>query len=128
MTTTITLPFPPTVNTYYRHVVIGKAPRTLISEPGRRYREAVKARVAESRFDPLQGLLSVSVEVWVPDRRKRDVDNLSKALLDSLTHAGVWSDDSQVDDLRIYRARDGLGQLLIGGMVKVHITEVGVNG
>jgi Holliday junction resolvase RusA-like endonuclease len=47
----------------------------------------------------------VVVEVYVPDRRKRDLDNLHKGILDSLTHAGVWGDDSQIDDLRIYRAR-----------------------
>lgn len=124
----ITLPWPPTVNTYYRHVVIGRSPRTLISEAGRRYREAVNTLVASTAPKRLEGDLTVHVEAWMPDRRKRDLDNLSKALLDSLTHAGVWSDDSQIDDLRIYRARDDGGQLLIGGMVKVHITEVGANG
>ena len=114
----VTLPWPPTVNTYYRHVVIGKAPRTLISESGRRYREVVKGLVATMAPKRLEGDLSVQIEAWFPDRRRRDLDNVLKALLDSLTHAGVWHDDSQVTDLRITKAP------LIGGMVKVQIKEV----
>ncbi|WP_288081846.1 RusA family crossover junction endodeoxyribonuclease [Pseudomonas sp.] len=114
----MTLPWPPTVNTYYRHVVIGRAPRTLISEAGRRYREAVKAQVAGQVENALQGDLEVFVEAWFPDRRRRDLDNLLKSLLDSLTHAGVWQDDSQIIDLRIRKAP------LVGGMVKVEIKEV----
>ena len=35
----ITLPFPPSMNTYWRHVMVGKHPRTLISEKGRIYRK-----------------------------------------------------------------------------------------
>lgn len=40
----------------------------------------------------------------MPDRRRRDLDNMPKALFDGLTHAGVWTDDSQIDDLRIVRS------------------------
>jgi crossover junction endodeoxyribonuclease RusA len=114
----ITLPWPPTVNTYYRHVKIGNAPRTLISEPGRRYREAVRALVAESKTNALEGDLALEVEAWFPDRRRRDIDNVLKSLLDSLTHAGVWKDDSQITDLHIWRAPT------VGGMVKVTVREV----
>lgn len=123
MKTEITLPFPPSVNRYYRSPRSGPlAGRTLISEEARKYRAAVCSLVAESKLGgPMEGLLRVSVEVFVPDRRKRDLDNLGKSLFDSLTHAGVWGDDSQIDDLRIYRARDDKGALIIGGMVKVAV-------
>ena len=126
MKTEITLPFPPSVNRYYRSPRSGPlAGRTMISEEARKYRAAVCTMVAESKTaGPLQGLLRVVVEVFVPDRRKRDLDNLHKGILDSLTHAGVWGDDSQIDDLRIYRARDEAGNLIIGGMVKVMVERI----
>lgn len=38
-----------------------------------------------------------------PDRRKRDLDNLLKSLLDGLEGAGVFKDDAQIDDLQIVR-------------------------
>lgn len=41
---------------------------------------------------------------WVPDNRRRDLDNLLKAALDAIVKAGLLVDDSQVVDLRIYRA------------------------
>ena len=50
-----------------------------------------------------------------PDRRRRDLDNLLKALLDSMTHAGVMQDDALIEDLRVYWADE------VGGMVKVTI-------
>lgn len=48
------------------------------------------------------------VELWVrfPDRRRRDVDNVAKAVLDS-ANGVLWDDDSQVVELSIRRAVDG---------------------
>jgi len=43
-----------------------------------------------------EGWLAVEATFTPPDRRGRDVDNLAKALLDALQHAGVMRDDSQV--------------------------------
>lgn len=47
--------------------------------------------------------LAVEVEAYPPDRRRRDLDNIGKALLDSLEAASVFEDDGQIDDLRIVR-------------------------
>lgn len=110
MTTRITLPWPPSVNRYYRNV----AGKTLISAEGRAYRSAVVNLLAESRTaPPMAGSVGVDIEAFMPDKRRRDLDNLLKGLLDALTHAGLWLDDSQVVDLRIRKAPT------IGGMVKV---------
>lgn len=108
---TITLPWPPTVNTYYRSV----NGRAIISEKGRAYRKAVADQVLIQRgAKHLDGRLSVAIEAFPPDKRKRDLDNICKAVLDSLTHAGVWLDDCQIDEL-------GVKRMTIGGMVKVTV-------
>lgn len=93
------LPFPPSVNHYYRRV----GPRTLISREGRRFRDRVCALLAVRRVDPLAGPLTVEIEIYPPDRRRRDIDNVQKALLDALQHGGAYRDDSQIEDLRIKR-------------------------
>jgi len=66
-----------------------------------------------------EGRLAVQVEVQPPDRRRRDIDNLGKSLFDSLQHAGVYLDDSQIDDLRIVRLPP-----TTGGIVTVKIREI----
>lgn len=111
----LTLPWPPSVNTYWRMF----QNRMIISAKGREYRKAVADQVMIQRgAKHYAGQLRVVIEAWRPDRRKRDLDNLLKAVLDSLTHAGVWCDDGLIVDLRIYWAED------IGGMLKIQITEV----
>jgi crossover junction endodeoxyribonuclease RusA len=47
------------------------------------------------------GPVKVDIAYTQPDRRIRDLDNLAKAVLDSLTHAGAWEDDAQVHDLHV---------------------------
>lgn len=110
----LTLPWPPSVNTYWR---IFKN-RMIISEAGRKYRIAVAEQVlVQRKAKHLTGTVKVIIEAWRPDKRKRDLDNLLKAVLDAMKHAGVYEDDSLIVDLRIYWAED------IGGMLKIKIEE-----
>lgn len=110
----IVLPWPPSNNTYYA-VVRG---RKVLSAKGRQYREAVAQQARDELWPAYAQSVAVEIEAWMPDRRRRDLDNILKAALDALTHAQVWIDDSQVDDLRIYRAPQ------LGGMLKVTIKEL----
>lgn len=106
----IILPFPPTINTYCRHIAIGGQPRTLISKKGRDYRTAVVKECMMQKIGRTAGRLSVHMDAHPPDERLRDLDNLPKAVLDALTHAQVWKDDSQIDRICIERKpklRDG---------------------
>lgn len=92
-----TLPWPPTVNTYWRHV----GAKVLISAEGRAYRKAVFGLLAAC--GPLAAPVSLEIVACPPDRRKRDLDNLLKAPLDSMQHAGLYADDADVAKLTITR-------------------------
>ncbi len=91
------LPYPPSINHYWRRV----GPRTLISREGRRFRERVVAILAALCIRPLKGKLAVNVEVFPPDRRRRDLDNCLKSLLDAMEHGGAYADDCQIVKLTI---------------------------
>ena len=111
----MTLPWPPSVNTYWRNF----DGRMIISARGRDYRETVGDQMTlQKMVKHFKGQLKVEIEAFRPDKRRRDLDNLLKATLDGLAHAGVYEDDSQIVDLHIYWAKD------IGGMLKIKIEEV----
>ena len=104
MTCKLSLPYPPSVNRYWRSLRAGPmAGRVLISAEGRAYRDAV-ARVARAQaIVSASGELAVNVALVPGDRLRRDIDNPLKALLDALTHAGAWEDDSQIRRLVVSR-------------------------
>jgi len=112
----VNLPFPPTINSYY----VSKGRGKFISKNGRIFREKVSEECLEQSIygARLELKLKVEVVLYPPDNRVRDLDNYMKALLDALTHAKVWSDDSLIDELIVYR-----GIKVKGGLVKVRISE-----
>ena len=59
--------------------------------------------VNEAGIQPLEGRLAVHIALFPPDRRKRDVDNVLKSLLDACEHAGCYENDSQIDELHVIR-------------------------
>lgn len=110
----LTLPLPPTVNHYYG--THGK--RRYIKAAGQAYRQQVADIVSDAGHPTLEGRLSVFVAVYPANRIRQDLDNRMKALQDALTHAGVWLDDSQIDELHLVRR-----EVQKGGRVEVVITE-----
>ena len=113
------LPWPPSTNTYWRHTLIKGKPRVLLSQEGRVFRRAAAHALLLQGIviKGLDGRLAVQIILHAPDRTKRDLDNFGgKAVLDAITHANVWHDDSQVDDLHIRR-----GHIVKGGLCHVRI-------
>jgi crossover junction endodeoxyribonuclease RusA len=96
----LTLPYPPSTNRYWRNV----QGRTLISRDGRQYRvEAVRA-VMDARQDGLgRRPCRVTILCFMPDARRRDLDNVLKASLDAMQAARVFEDDAQIVKLTVER-------------------------
>lgn len=100
------LPYPPSVNTYWR----ANGKRRFLSKAGVEFKKAVAEYVIDNNI-PKLGNARLSVDIVISPRSKRifDLDNLLKAILDSLMDAGVYDDDSQVDDLCIRRGQPKKG-------------------
>lgn len=109
-----TLPYPPSVNHYWSAM----RGRMFVSRRGKDYRTAAALALLEQRVprDGLAGPLRVSLVANPPDRKRRDLDNVLKALLDAIVAVNVIEDDSNIHDLRIVR-----GSVVPGGSVAVHI-------
>jgi len=57
--------------------------------------KAIKALALAAGWTPLDGPVAVTLHFYVPDRRRRDIDNLTKLVLDALNGI-AWHDDSQI--------------------------------
>jgi len=115
------LPMPPSANTYWRFV----SGRVLKSKKARQYIRTIgelwivhKAQTKSKAFSGDERL-KAEIQVFPPDRRKRDLDNLLKVLLDSLEAAGLFKNDEQIDEIRIRRM-----QICTGGKMIVSLREL----
>ena len=108
------------------HIVINGPPqpweRGILDTRGGRHRVITPTRTrqyerAVSDFARVQAAIqewrltdepvTVEVHAFFADRRRRDIDNLAKGVLDGLTKSkAIWADDCQVCDLRIVRGYD----------------------
>ena len=123
----LTLPYPPTVNHYWRAVRDPRGGlRFAICEAGQKFRREAGKHVMLARTQaiadgiqlPLRGPLFLNAFVYPPDARKRDLDNILKPLLDCLQYTGVILDDADVGTLLVKRCRR-----YTGGKVHVMVTE-----
>lgn len=111
----LSLPYPPSVNHYYRSVVKSKKwgssnPKdyfvtVLISKDGREYHKAVQAAVRQqgSPKTPIGARLLLFIDIHPTNKARIDIDNRVKAVQDALTKAGVWADDCLIDKLIVER-------------------------
>jgi len=116
----IQLPWPPTVNHYYT-ISRGKRPRKILSDAGRAYKKyACECMMVQGvpKLSEERRPFSLRILASPPDRRRRDLDNILKALIDSLVDYGAIPDDWMVDQIMIHRlepVRDGQIEVHIGG-------------
>lgn len=103
-TYTYRLPWPPSVNTAWRHANMGGRVVTYLTPEQRQYRRQVCLESVRTNGGiRLTGRLGVHLELIAPTRRKYDIDGRIKAVLDAIQSAGIIADDEQVDELRVNR-------------------------
>jgi crossover junction endodeoxyribonuclease RusA len=93
------LPHPPSLNSYWLN---DRSGRRYLSKKATQYRIDVNTVLQNIGLKDLKlnDRLFYYCEYYAPDKRKRDIDNFcTKAVLDALTHAGLYEDDSQIDEV-----------------------------
>lgn len=126
---TLELPFPPSLNHYKR---IG---RTIVTKAGKSYQQRYNSpetkayyyevwqRVMKLRREGFKSfgsaMISVYLGVYPKNKRKFDLDNLCKVLLDSLQKSGLFDDDSQIHLLTVEKK-----SIIPEGKVIVRIEEL----
>lgn len=111
----IVTPFPPSINHYYGN---GRGGRKFIKPAGVEYRAAVMAYVDRHKLKAPEGRLAVGIQIYPPNKIRRDIDNSCKAALDALTHAGVYQDDCLIDYLCLTRM-----PVVKGGMLRIFVSQ-----
>lgn len=118
-TVTIRLPWPPSVNHYYGR---SKNGHVYLKEAGRLYRRKAATEFARLGWPRLEGKVRVHLVLSPPDQRKRDIDNIRKAVYDALSdrkgHWGIIADDADI-------VADGAEFAVSGeGMVAISLTTI----
>lgn len=94
------IPWPPSVNSMY--INRRGSYKRIRTHEARSYVDTVYALTRQCRPHD-DARVKVTMWLYPPDNRKRDIDNILKASLDSLTKAGLWWDDSQIDDIHVMK-------------------------
>lgn len=95
------LPYPPSVNKYWMRVMN----RVCRSPLAQQYSKDAVLCVKSQKLKKIKAeKYQLSLTIRPPDLRRRDIDNICKAALDVLQHAGLFDDDYDVWRLEVERS------------------------
>jgi crossover junction endodeoxyribonuclease RusA len=110
------LPYPPSVNNYWQ----ASGHRRFISKEGVAFSKAVAEVVKNQKAPSFEDRrLGIDVTIHPRSKRKFDLDNTLKAILDALMKAGMYNDDSQIDYIEVFR-----GDPVDKGMAVILLYEI----
>ena len=111
------LPFPPTINNYYSRSYNG----VYINKRGKHYTDLVLWTMRDKiGFSFGDARISMTIDLYAPDNRRRDLDNILKCTLDVMQKLFVYKDDSQIDELIVRRK----SVLKKDGKLDIYIEEI----
>lgn len=118
------MPWPPTLNHYHQPVKIGKGLRIIKGAKARKYATEAELHLIEIGLHNEKisedKKLSVTLTLNPPTLARYDVDNRAKGVLDALSNANFYADDSQIQKLTAIK-----GEKVKDGnvMVKIEVME-----
>lgn len=111
----LTLPYPPSVNTYWGF----QGHRRFLTTKAVQFKKEVARQVNLCPTKFTNERLEVFITLNPPDKRTRDIDNIAKPTLDALVSAGLFIDDGQIDRLVIVRSNTVKGGSMMVGVGKL---------
>lgn len=90
---------PPSTNNVWKYMVRGHRVMKYTSAEGKKFKELVRSSVPHIHM-PFEGRIKADISLTFPTRRKCDIDNFNKVLLDALNGI-AYVDDSQIVELKI---------------------------
>lgn len=107
------LPLPPSVNSYWGF----HGHRRFLTPKANQFKKDVAHIVSQQKVAFGNQRLSLTAVFCFPNKRITDISNRVKALEDALVQAGAMEDDSQIDELHIFR-----GEICKGGKSLIKIS------
>lgn len=95
--TSLSLPFPPSTNGLYKNVKGGRVKTARYVA----WQVLATLQLRQQRPTPVSGRYRLSLTLDAPDARRRDADNLIKAVSDLLVSQGVISDDHMAQAISV---------------------------
>ncbi len=97
---------PKSTQNVYKMTCRGSFASMYMSKDGKDIKDSYQWQArSQVKIRPLEGVLSVTMEVYMGTKRKSDIDNFNKLCFDALT--GIcWIDDSQIQELHITKGYD----------------------
>jgi crossover junction endodeoxyribonuclease RusA len=114
------LPFPPSVNRLWRTTKTGGVHRSTEYSGWRKHAEW--ASVTQVKGQKITGKYTLEITAVKPDKRRRDLGNLEKAVSDLLQKVKLIEDDYLCQDIRLRWAKSGPECLII---IKEYIDDEG---
>jgi crossover junction endodeoxyribonuclease RusA len=109
------LPLPPSVNSYWGF----RGFRRFLTPKANQFKADVARIVSLQPVKFGNARLCLTATIHFPTKRVADISNRIKALEDALVQAGLMDDDSQIDQLHVYR-----GAIHKGGKTLVEINVI----
>lgn len=93
-------------NHIYKSTCRGKFASVYMSSTGKSLKEDYFYQLKQQyKKKPITGDIELRIELFFGDKRKRDVDNYNKLILDACSKV-LWEDDSQIQSLLVIKNYD----------------------